>query len=185
MSYARGAAIFCQKREFWEYIEFKEKGVTVRHPDSAADWLYATMEMQSRAEIDHSAELQAKWMAIVKDFNDWLKGYGARQKTQPWRSADYRLLAKFAPCMRCGKFKGTGKVVCCHVMGELAWYFGKGKAEKPSDFASAYLCHDCHGTMDAYANSEDPGTRTLEWAMLILRTHEWLWRHDFIQMEPA
>lgn len=184
MSYAKGAALFCQNPKFWAYIEDQEQGsgVQVQHPDSARDWIYATLQIDSRQQLDQVPEARAKWLALVVDFNRWLTGYGASQKAKPWRSEEYRTLAKHAPCMRCQRFKGTGKVVAAHVMGELAHYFGKGLAEKPSDFAAAYLCHDCHGVMDSYANEEEPLLRTLEWAVMILKTHDWLMRHGFVHI---
>ena len=184
--YARGAAILCQNAKFWQFIEDRERAagnpVTVRHPDTARDWIYATLDIASRKQLDDDPAAKSRWIATVADFNGWLTGYGARQKVTPWRNDDYLALARHAPCMRCQRFKGTGKVVCAHVMGELAGYFGKGVAAKPSDFAGAYLCHDCHGVMDAYTNAEEPITRTLEWAVLILKTHDWLLRHGFVQI---
>lgn len=182
MTYAKGAAILCQNPKFWQYIEFNEPGVQVKHRDTARDWIYATLEIASRTELDTCPMVRAKWLATLKDFNQYLNGYGATQKIQPWRSDEYRALARVAPCMRCHQHKGTGKVVCAHAMGEVATQFGKGKSEKPSDFASAYLCFDCHGLMDAYENTADPIMRALEWSVLIIRTHEWLLRNGFVQI---
>ena len=72
--YAQGAARLCQSRDFWAYIEHREagSGVTVSHHDSARDWIYATLEITSRTELDQSEESAAGYLAMLSDFNRWL-----------------------------------------------------------------------------------------------------------------
>ena len=179
--FASGAAILGKNPKFWQYIELVEDGVTVRHPDDALDWIYATFEISSRTELDDNPEKAAAWGNMIGDFNEYLAtGFQAIPKPTTWSCPELLAIARLAPCMRCGNGQGQGRVVGCHAQGFWATKYGKGWSKKPSDFVVAFLCDKCHRIMDAYENADDDMVRALEWAALIFKTYEWLFIHGFL-----
>mgnify|MGYP001559279473 CR=1 FL=1 len=178
---ASGAGMLGNNPKFWRFVEMMEPGVQVRSREDARDWIYAHLDISSRKELDENPECKAAWGRVITEFNQFLEnGFQKIPKQTTWECPELLAIASFAPCMRCGKHQGTGKVVGCHAQGFWATKYGKGWAQKPSDFVVAYLCNDCHRLMDAYENAETEELRSLEWAALIFRTFEWLFQHGFL-----
>ena len=80
-------------------------------------------------------------------------------------------------CIRCGSRDGT--VVRAHYTGIAQLRLGKGKGQKPHDFASADLCHACHHHFDNYETPNDY-LRSWEFLILCMETLERDFREGFL-----
>ena len=68
-----------------------------------------------------------------------------------------REAAEGEPCVRCGVNNGT--TVLCHYFGARRHSYGGGMGRKGHDVVGAWLCFDCHQTMDR--ESKDKSNRWL------------------------
>lgn len=80
-------------------------------------------------------------------------------------------------CMVCGKHN-DGTIVGAHFNGIYAPVFGRGMGVKPGDSVVAFVCHRCHSDLDGVREHDEDGTRhSLKFAIAILKSHDWLFRH--------
>lgn len=80
-------------------------------------------------------------------------------------------------CMLCDK-ANDGTIVGAHLNGIYASLFGRGMGAKPSDSVVAFVCHRCHSDLDGIRGHDEDGTRhSLKFAIAILKSHDWLFRH--------
>lgn len=96
-------------------------------------------------------------------------------KNKPYRNKKILQAAKDCPvCMMCGK-PNDGTVVGAHLSGMRSHEFGKGIGQKASDSVVAYLCYQCHESMDQYHDG-DGIRRSEKFLLAIVRSHDWLFR---------
>jgi len=85
------------------------------------------------------------------------------EKNKPYRNKKLLNASRGRSCTKCGADDGT--IVRAHYQGIGSYRLGKGKGQKPHDFASADLCMVCHSEFDQYetGNNTDRG-----WEFLLL-----------------
>jgi len=85
------------------------------------------------------------------------------EKNKPYRNKKLLNASRNRTCIKCDADDGT--IVRAHYQGLGSSRLGKGKGQKPHDFASADLCMLCHSEFDRYVagNNTDRG-----WEFLLL-----------------
>lgn len=78
---ARRAAMLCQNRRFWLYLDHRWRAKHHLTPDQypngthqlagATRWLRKACGIQSRAELDHNDDARAMLERIVADYQRW------------------------------------------------------------------------------------------------------------------
>jgi len=99
------------------------------------------------------------------------------QRKPPIRSPKMLKAANGQSCVHCGAHDGT--VVACHYQGVGQGRLGKGKSQKPHDFAVADFCRRCHEHFDQYAQGNNLEA-SFDFLMAILLTQERRWRDGII-----
>jgi len=103
-------------------------------------------------------------------------------KQKNFRSKKILNAARDCPhCMMCGN-PNDGTIVAAHYQGFRQHELGKGMGMKPTDSATAYLCHQCHDAVDGRSNektidvisSVNPIVPSEEFLFAIVKTHDWL-----------
>ena len=93
-----------------------------------------------------------------------------------YRNAKLLKLAKFSPCQNCGIENDT--VVAAH-SNQLR--DGKGKGIKANDYRIAYLCYNCHTTVDQ--GKLDKALKTEIWEEAHRKTIAWLFLNDHLDVK--
>ena len=87
-------------------------------------------------------------------------------------------LAQQSPCQICGIEDET--IVAAH-SNQLR--DGKGRGLKAHDYRIAYLCHQCHTTIDQ-SNKLTKQQKEYEWEEAHRKTIGWLFEKGFIDVRP-
>lgn len=98
------------------------------------------------------------------------------QKQEYFRSKKLLSAARDCPvCMMCGR-QNDGTIVAAHYQGFRQHELGKGAGIKPTDTATAFLCHDCHDMVDGRSGvfTGSITDSSEEFLLAIVKTHDWL-----------